>query len=576
MAGLHAPASTSGESRIAILKPADVERYRRIFALQEAGSWTEADADIARLNDPVLLGHLQAQRYLHPTAYRSKYQELKTWLDAYADHPDAGRIYKLAMRRKPSGHRRPAAPTYGTPGYGSVGYADRRRSGGGPRGGLSQADREDARRVEAQIHRFLRQGATLSAKRLLQEPDTARLLSRVSLDRARARLGTGYFADGRDAWALEWAGQAIRSAEWVPEALWTTGLAAWRLDRIAEAGGHFETLAARDDVSPWLVSAAAFWAARTHLRQRQPADADRWLEQAAGHPRTFYGILARRLLGLDVDTRWAEPEKVAAWTRAVGETAAGRRSLALLQVGQYERAERDLLGLAAVANDEGVSRGILAVAGLAGLPELAIRLDGVLFPDGGGYDGAAYPLPAWTPEEGFHVDRALVYALVRQESRFNPRARSPAGASGLMQIMPRTASWVAGDRTLHGANRSRLLDPALNLSLGQRYIQMLLDERDVGGDLLRMMVAWNGGPGNLSKWLKNTKHHDDPLLFIEGITRRETRVFAEKVLSNFWIYRDRLGQETPSLDAIAAGQWPAYTPQDGPGTEVATNEPARR
>ena len=77
-----------------------------------------------------------------------------------------------------------------------------------------------------------------------------------------------------------------------------------------------------------------------------------------------------------------------------------------------------------------------------------------------------------------------------------------------------------------------------------------------------MAAAWNGGPGNLNKWLSNTDHMDDPLFFIESIPSLETRIFIEKVLANLWIYRDRLGQPTPSLDAIAAGQWPIYKSLD--------------
>ena len=78
----------------------------------------------------------------------------------------------------------------------------------------------------------------------------------------------------------------------------------------------------------------------------------------------------------------------------------------------------------------------------------------------------------WTPKGGFRVDRALIFALIRQESAFNPKARSWAGASGLMQLMPRTAGFVANDRRYRGAKRRRLFEPALNLELGQTYVEM--------------------------------------------------------------------------------------------------------
>ena len=77
-----------------------------------------------------------------------------------------------------------------------------------------------------------------------------------------------------------------------------------------------------------------------------------------------------------------------------------------------------------------------------------------------------------------------------------------------------------------------------------------------------VIAAYNGGPGNLRKWLRRTEFNDDPLLFKEGLPARETRLFIEIVFTNLWIYRARLGQDAPSLDAIAGGRWPLYTPRD--------------
>jgi soluble lytic murein transglycosylase-like protein len=211
----------------------------------------------------------------------------------------------------------------------------------------------------------------------------------------------------------------------------------------------------------------------------------------------------------------------------------------------------------------------MAAADRGGMPGLAMRLHNTIYADGDGLDAAGYPLPQWTPKGGFRVDRALVYAVVRQESRFDPEARSWAGARGLMQLMPSTARYVARGSGYRVAGRSGLDDPALNLALGQRYLTMLLGDGNVDGDLFRLAAAWNGGPGNLQKWRRETKHGNDPLLFIESIPSRETRVFIERLLANLWIYRDRMGQPSPSLDALAAGRWPVYTALDQHGVEVA-------
>ena len=81
-----------------------------------------------------------------------------------------------------------------------------------------------------------------------------------------------------------------------------------------------------------------------------------------------------------------------------------------------------------------------------------------------------------------------------------------------MQLMPATASFIARDRGYRGRKRHQLFEPALNLKLGQKYIQHLLDEQHVEGSLIRLLVAYNGGPGNLRKWLGKVDHQDDPFL----------------------------------------------------------------
>jgi soluble lytic murein transglycosylase-like protein len=189
---------------------------------------------------------------------------------------------------------------------------------------------------------------------------------------------------------------------------------------------------------------------------------------------------------------------------------------------------------------------------------------------GGVVDAALYPIPPWAPQSGFSVDRALIYAMMRQESGFNTRAMSPDGARGLMQLMPRTASYIARDRRDHRGNgRNELFEPSLNMELGQRYIAYLLAHERVQGDLFRLTTAYNGGPGNLGKWERAIKADDDPLLFIEALPSKETRLFIERVLTNLWIYRQRLGQPAPSLERLAGGDWPRHEALDGTRSEVA-------
>ena len=117
------------------------------------------------------------------------------------------------------------------------------------------------------------------------------------------------------------------------------------------------------------------------------------------------------------------------------------------------------------------------------------------------HHGALYPIPDWRPAGGFKLDRAVIYAFMRQESRFNTRAKSRSGARGLMQLMPATASFI-GRKRYRGGRRELLYEPGLNIALGQKYIRHLFDQDQIQGDLALAAAGYNGGPGNLAKWLR--------------------------------------------------------------------------
>ena len=538
-----------------ILAPASVDLYARVFEAQEDAKWAEADRLIGKLEDKLLLGHVLAQRYLH-SGWRSSYKDLKAWLDRYADHPGAERIYTLARARQPRGAPPPAVPVEERPTPSPEGaLATERRE-------TSPALRKSADALRAQIRAHVKKGAPQAAAKLLEGAAAKRLLGPFALDDARVLVAQGFYNLGRDEDVLAHAVPAMRSLRHLPEAGWLAGLASWRRGRLDDARRHFEATAEAADNS-WLAAAAAFWAARANLVGRNPERVAPWLEAAARHPRTFYGLLAGHLLGQAIDFRWAEPDLERAEIERLAGRPAGRRAVALVQVGEDRRAERELRRLGGVA-DAKLARGILALAARADMPALALRLDRQLFPQGGGWMSAAYPLPSWEPDNGFRVDPALVYALIHQESAFNPNARSGAGASGLMQLMPRTASLVARDKAYHrGTKRKKLFSPEVNLTLGQKYLETLIRDPGIAGDLFFIAAAWNGGPGNLAKWWRKADHRGDPLLFIESIPAREPRIFVERVMANLWIYRHRLGQESPSLAQLAAGDWPTYIAQAG-------------
>ena len=563
---LPAPGSTPDPAHEAfalpeILSPEDVELYRKIFRLQEKAAWGPADRAIKKIKDPILMGHVQVQRYMHPCCYRSSYRELKRWLDRYADHPQATRVYKLARKRRPKRAAYPRRPAVGAGGPPAETVASENPATPRPR--LSRKNRKNARYLRSVFSRNLRRGRLKYAARILRRKEAGRLFGRLGYDAMQARLAFAYLRYGLDKESLRLAAaSAARSGAKLPYANWTGGLAAWRLGRYGEAGRHFETLAQAEGISGWTTSAGAYWAARAYLVGRQPERVNQMLEVASQYPRTFYGMLATQSLGLDSQLDWTLPETTdAQLARLVASPPAGR-ALALLQIGRRAMAEREFARIRH-DDDDGLAEALLALADAADLPRLSLRVGKRLsHSHGRSLDGALYPLPEWRPDEGFIVDRALVFAVIRQESQFNSRAKSRSGARGLMQLMPRTASFIGRNRSLHRRKRNRLYNPELNISLGQKYLKYLLENEDIQGNMFLAAAAYNAGPGNLAKWRRSIDHRDDPLLFIELLPSRETRNYIERVFTNLWIYRQRLGQPTPSLDAIAAGEWPVYKALD--------------
>ena len=555
-----------------VLSAGDARLYREIFTLQEAGKWGQADKKIAKLSDKLLMGFVLEQRYMHPRSYRSKYKELKGWLDRYADHPGAERIHKLALKRRPSGARKPQAP---------LGGPSRLAASAGPdrysyqsKKSRSKSQKARVRALKRQIRRnVLRERLTVT-QQLLASAEVRRLFDKVELDQALTKVAAAWFYQGKADKAFKMAeAAAARSGAYVVDAHWVAGLAAWRLGKLSDAARHFEAVATSTRASGEFMAGGAYWAARSHLKLQQPDRMSHWLRQAALYPASFYGLLARRALGLRIQFDFKRHDLSPEQAALLKKDRHGRRALALLQVGRHDSARQELWRFS--PKDRQTARGaLLALADQAQMPDLAYRLGdraGAAAPQalpGGRLDAALYPIPPWQPAEGFKVDRALIYALIRKESAFKPRALSKDGARGLMQLMPRTARFVAAGRNYGRA----LFDPAVNLELGQRYIMHLLSLGHVRGDLFRLATAYNGGPGNLGKWQRRVQADDDPLLFIESLPSRETRLFIERVLTNLWIYRQRLNQPAPSLAGTAAGEWPKYQPLDSQRRELAQHD----
>ncbi len=535
----------------------DVELYRQIFALQERGRWQRARPLVRRLRNRLLLGHVLAQRYLHPTAYRASYEELRSWLAHYADHPEASRIYRLALRRRPAGA---AAPQKPVPGYlGGTGQelSDPYRAGAG-----WNRFAAPVRKWLGRIRAAVSAGRNGTAERLLGARAMPRKTGALARDLARLLVARGLLASGDDREAYRLLeGAAERSGEEIPGLRWAAGLAAWRTgDRVA-AARHFAALAVQPNTEGEVKAAAAFWAARALLTTGRPRRASHFLEIAAGASDGFYGLLAQAVLGYPIRFSWDEAGLRSRLTSLLIRFPGSRRALALAQVGRRSLVEAEIRKLAARARPR-LLKALAALAESMQLPgaqmRVAQRLRRV---DGRRHYGALFPTPDLRPAGGLRLDRALLYAFVRAESGFDPEAASPQGALGLMQILPATARLVERFSVISYDGARQLRDPAYNLAVGQAYLSRLLESEVAGRSLIHLALAYNAGVNRLRGWEERlARFRQDPLLYLESIPVAESRLYVKKILANLWAYRVRLGQQAPSLEALARNRWPVYVP----------------
>ncbi len=535
---------------VAPAKLPDSQLYRNIFALQENAKWRRADKLIKQLEDTTLMGHVLFQRYMHPTGYRARWTELRDWLKNYADQPGAWRVYKLAQKRKPRGVSMPKRPP-------SRVYFSEKLSAG-PRLFKTRS----ARRIKNRVSYLVRRERPTQALKYIGEKNQARRLKKAEKDFLTSLIARSYYIEGKVPKALELARKAAASRQYVQLADWHAGLAAFRLGQIELAVTHFEFLAENRTASAPLRAQASYWAARSLRRLGKLPEAEEHFRAAAATGPNFYALLAMQHMrgGLIVD-----------WRRASAENAglfiahpAIRRAEALRDAAQDELAELELLYLQERLS-EVEARALLAYARDNDYPAVQLALASRL----GGAMANGLPLPLY--ESSYPVvdiaqgdiDRALLLALIRQESRFKAKAKSHAGARGLMQVMPGTAAFVTGDRSLYRRkNRDQLLNAELNLEIGQKYLSMLMGEDYFSGSIVHVLAAYNGGPGNVRRWRRELKDVQDPLLFIESLPAPETRGYVQKVMANLWIYRNRLYQDAQSQRILAAESWPVYKKQD--------------
>lgn len=543
-----------------VLSSADIARYRQILADERAGRFDHADTLIAKLDDTSLMGYVEAEHLLSPYSERAKVPALVKWLRSYNDLPIASRVRSLAVQRAAKKtkrrHHRLVTVSQAIPGL----PAARHRGGGFEETDDFEAPlaTEAARSALTRIMVRIKAGDPDGANRVLQVVTATNRAPGGDIAKLSRRVCTSYLIEGMDekAYALG-SGMAETERDDAPLLDWCAGLAAFRLQRFADAARHFETLAAASSQPGPSRAAAAFWAARAYMRAGNPDPVVGLLQQAAGNGLSFYGMLAESLLGEDEQADFSEPTVDETDLTQLMQNAPAHRAVALWQIADpayasYINAELNR-GFGQGA-DLKADVAFAYVARKLGVPNLELRASETTA-SGGVLLTGLFPVPPYQPLGGYTIDSALVLAFARIETRFQTNAVSPVGATGLMQLMPATAKRIGGA----GATREALLDPGYNMSLGQRYIARMLNA--FGGNLIKLGAAYNAGPGKVSRWASaRGGKEDDPLMFLESMGAPETRSYVKRLLTYYWMYHRRNGNPAPSLDEVARGEWPIYHP----------------
>jgi len=544
------------------LSQADVNNYHKIFELQKKERWQDADKVIAKLDNNVLMGYVLYQRYVESATWKTKEAESKNWLNRYYDLPVAGSVYDLAVKKgaklsMPRPHNTDNIPAGSCSSYVLINPIDYLYNNDFSY--LPSNKQKAAKKLMRNINSAINKGKTLSAYNYVNSPEAKQLFSKSNMIKARTALAFLYFTELRDDKALDTLLPILPDAyEVLPISGWVAGLVYWRLGLFNDSLKAFTAVANNSKTRPELLSAAAFWAAKVNFKLGKDAAAEDWLKKAASLERYFYGLLARRQLGEEISHSWQRPSVNEADESYILNKPAVRRAIALFQLRENKKAEDELLKYYYSADSKEKS-GLLDFAEKNGMSELSqamLSFGRQLENKDGSSKRASYPAPKWTPLSGWKTEKALVYAFVRQESCFNNKAVSSAGARGLMQLMPATAQETANRLELEWSSK-RLFEPAYNLEIGQAYLSRLLNDNFIGGNLIFLAVAYNSGPGNLQRWAKRMDWQGDPLLFIESIPSKQTRSFVQRILGNYWIYSSLFGTDgIYTLDQLIGGFWP--------------------
>jgi soluble lytic murein transglycosylase len=355
--------------------------------------------------------------------------------------------------------------------------------------------------------------------------------------------------DYEGAYALAAGHGALKGRQFI-EAEFLCGWLALRfLDDEEEARQHFQALYDHAG-TPISRARGAYWLGRTYEAHGDRDQAEQFYETAAALNITYYGQLAAtRIYARPVMTATPEPAIPNAVRNAFYDRDLIRAVERLAAVGEIDRAHGFFHAAVAASQQRADFALLTELAYRIERPDFAIEAGKAatsknMLMASGGFPLLAQRLPRLP-------DPAFTHALIRQESMFNPDARSPAGAEGLMQLMPSTAKDVARQIGVRFRKRD-LSQPAYNLRLGAAFVQDQIDSFD--GSYVLALAGYNAGPRRVREWMA---HSGDPrradidvVDWIEEIPIGETRNYVQRIIESLQVYRARLAGGRAPLEIV--------------------------
>ncbi len=341
---------------------------------------------------------------------------------------------------------------------------------------------------------------------------------------------------------------------------------AWKVRAALRVANWRDVIAAVDAMSERekAVSAWRYWKARALKATGRTTEATEILQPLALEF-GFYGQLALEELGGKIAAPSTAYKPGAEEVRAMGRNIGLRRALELYRLNLRAEAnaewawairgfdDRKLLAAAEVARRyEVYDRAINTAERTVGLHDFELRYL------------APYRDVLKSHTAGLALDEAWVYGLIRQESRFVTDARSSAGATGLMQLMPQTARWAAKRVGLKNWRWSQVTEVGTNVGLGTYYLRHVFDTFD--GQPVLASAAYNAGPNRARAWRPDTAM--EGAVFAETIPFTETRLYVKNVMANATWYAHNFSQQLQSLRQRLGTVGPQPTVEGAPGADT--------